>query len=404
MYSKCRDFTQAVLVFKRMLVRDVVSWTSVIATYAQMGREIEAIRSFIAMQSDGVRPNEHTYAEVISVIGDVALGEQIHVHVIHIGFISTRTVTNTLVTFYSRASRLSSADAVFREIRSKDIVSWSSIISAYAQEGYTEESFSLFAQMRDAGILPTEYQISSLFSTCASSAMLDAGRQLHALMIPTGVESDSKINSSLINMYSKCGMIDEAHRVFKDTGAENVVSWTAMINGYAEHGLSNEAISMFDSMTNTGLVPDQVAYIGVLTACSHAGLVDLGLRYFENMKHNCKIEPWKEHYGCIVDMLGRAGRLKEAENVIDSMPWRADEVVWTTMLRACAVHGDSELGQRAAERVLELEPECAGAHIALSNIYAAKGRWGEAAVMRRAMRGKGVRKEAGWSWIGIGDG
>lgn len=407
MYSKCGDPAQALLVFERMHIRDVVSWTSAISTYAQMGRQIDAVRAFITMQGDGVWPNEHTYVEVVAACSGFncfALGEQLHARVTRLGFVAARAVANALVTFYSRTGRLNSADMMFEEISSKDIVSWSSIISAYAQEGHAEESFLLFSQMRRAGIFATEFQLASLLSSCAAMAVLDAGRQVHALMIASGVESDPKISSALINMYSKCGMISEAHRVFDDLRPENVVSWTAMINGYAEHGHCDEAIRLFNSMMDAGLEPDRVAYIGVLTACSHAGLVDLGLEYFETMKEKHKMEPWKEHYGCIVDMFARAGRLREAEEVIEAMQEKADEVVWTAVLRACAVHGDTELGQRAAQRVLELDPECAGVHISLSNMYAAKGRWGDAALMRRALRAKGVRKEAGWSWIGVGDG
>ncbi|KAJ0985895.1 hypothetical protein J5N97_004251 [Dioscorea zingiberensis] len=406
MYSKCGDMHSALVLFHRIRSRDVVSWTNVIAAYAQTGQNVDAVRAFVSMRDSGVSPNEYTYAAVVSActaLTRVDWGEQLHAHVFNRGFASAMSVANSLVTMYSRAGRLHFADVLFREMLVKDLVSWSAIISAYAQEGHVEESFGIFEQMQDSATAPNEFPLASLLSACAGAAVLEPGRQVHALALRAGLGREAMLSSALINMYSKCGSIGEAHKVFDELDHDDVVSWTAMINGYAEHGLSLLAIDMFDKMPAVGLAPDYVTFVGVLSACSHAGLVDLGLKYFKTMKEKYGIEPGREHYGCMVDLLGRAGRLRDAEKVIDEMPQTPDDVVWSALLRASRVHGDVECGRRAAERILEEQPGCAGTHITMSNIYAAKGMWGNAAAMRRAMRSKGVRKEAGWSWIELGD-
>ncbi|KAH7651121.1 TPR-like protein [Dioscorea alata] len=406
MYTKCGDTNSAFILFHRIRSPDVVSWTNIIAAHAQTGHNTDAVRAFLSMRDSGVIPNAYTYAAVLSACTALARaewGEQLHAHVFIRGFARAISVANSLVTLYSRVGHLHSADILFREMPVKDLISWSAIVSAYAQEGHVEESFKLFNQMRDSGPAPNEFTLASLLSACASAAVLEPGRQVHARAQRSGLAKEAAVASALINMYSKCGCIGEASNVFDELDHDDVVSWTAMINGYAEHGLSLVAIKMFDEMPAAGLVPDHVTFVGVLNACSHAGLVDLGLKYFERMKEEYGIEPGKEHYGCMVDVLGRAGRLRDAEKVIDEMPEKGDDVVWSALLRASRVHGDVECGKRAAEKILEEVPECAGTHITMANVYAEKGMWREVATMRRAMRAKGVKKEVGWSWIEVGD-
>ncbi|CAA0839264.1 Putative pentatricopeptide repeat-containing protein [Striga hermonthica] len=269
--------------------------------------------------------------------------------------------------------------------------------------GHAEEAFKLFSRMRKEGPRPTEFALSSVLSVCGSMAILDQGKQLHAYVLCVGLDQTAMILSSLINMYSKCGCILEAAKVFSLTLNDDIVSWTAMINGYAEHGLSREAIELFERIPDAGLRPDSVTFIGVLSACSHAGLLGLGSRYFDSMTEKYRIYPSKEHYGCMIDLLCRAGRLEEAERMMRDMPFEKDVVVWSSMLRASRECGDVERGRVAAEEVIRLDPECGGAHITLANMYAAGGRWREAAGVRRLMRSRGVVKEPGWSWLKVKD-
>jgi pentatricopeptide repeat protein len=358
--------------------------------------------------SNAASPNEYTFAAIIAACADIScvhLGEQLHAQAAQRGFGTARSVANSLVTLYARAaSRLSAAAAVFRESAAKDVVSWSAIISGYAQEGLAEEAFALFTEMRRHHCpRPNEFTLASLLSVCATAATLDAGRQLHALAVAAGLEHHAMIRSALVDMYGKSGSMSDADVVFSNRRKDDVVTWTAMIVGHAEHGQSKRALELFEEMCRAGLKPDHVAFIGVLSACCHAGEVDLGLKHLNAMSKSYGLEPVKEHYGCVVDLLGRAGRINEAEEMIGRMaPDERDGVVWTSLLRACAARGEEETGKKAAEMAMEAEPWGAGAHVAMANIYASKGQWREAAQERHTMKQKGVVKGVGWSSITVG--
>ncbi|KAF2302327.1 hypothetical protein GH714_034114 [Hevea brasiliensis] len=405
-YNKCGKLDYGSHLFEKMTIRNVVSWTMIITTYTQIGQEENALRAFIRMQEIGVRPNEYTFAAVISGcanLGRIEWGEQLHARMLSQGLMSSSSVANSIMTMYSKCGQLISAAMVFQELTRRDTVSWSTIIAGYSQEGYAEEAFEYLSWMRREGPKPNEFTLASVLSVCGNMAILEQGKQLHAHVLHVGLEETAMVRSSLINMYSKCGSLKEASKIFDEAENDDIVSWTAMINGYAEHGCSQEAIDLFEKIPQIGLRPDPVTFIGVLTACSHAGLVDLGFHYFNSMSNEYQICPSKEHYGCMIDLLCRAGRLSEAESMIKSMPFKKDDVVWSTLLRACRVHGDVDCGRRTAEKILELDPNCAATHITLANMYAAKGRWDEAANARKLMKVKGIIKEPGWSWIKVKD-
>ncbi|KAL0448310.1 UNVERIFIED_CONTAM: putative pentatricopeptide repeat-containing protein [Sesamum latifolium] len=406
MYNKCGKLEYGLRLFGNMSKPDVVSWTSIITTYVQTGQEQQGINSFLRMRECDVCPNEYTYAAVISGIANIARfdwGQQLHAHVLQIGLAGSLSVANSLMTMYSKCGNSNSASIIFHEMTVRDVISWSTIIAGYAQGGCGEEAFELLSWMRREGPKPTEFALSSVLSVCGSMAILDQGRQIHAYALTVGLDQTAMIRSALINMYSKCGSIAEAEKSFSMSENVDIVSWTAMINGYAEHGYSQEAIGLFEKICRVGLRPDSVTFIGVLSACSHVGLLDLGFHYFDSMTKEYRINPSKEHYGCMIDLLCRAGRLREAENMIRSMPFDRDDVVWSSLLRASREHGDVECGRIAAEQLLQLDPDCAGTHITLANIYASTGKWREAADVRKLMKSKGVIKEPGWSWIKVKD-
>lgn len=404
MYNKCGKLVYGMRLFEKMRTQDVVSWTTIITTLVQMGQEEHAIEAFMKMKGSDVSPNEYTFAAIISGVANLAItecGEQLHAHVLCIGLVDSLSVANSIITMYSKCGQLTSASMVFHGMTRRDIVSWSTIIAAYSQGGYGEEAFEYLSWMRREGPKPNEFAFASVLSVCGSLAILEQGKQLHAHVLSVGLEHTAMIQSALINLYSKCGSIKDASKIFDVAENEDIVSWTAMINGYAEHGCSQKAIDLFVKIHTCGLKPDSVTFIGVLTACSHAGLVDLGFHYFNLMINEYRINPSKEHYGCMIDLLCRAGRLNDAECMIKSMPFQRDDVVWSTLLRACRVHGDVDRGIRAAEEILKLDPNCAGTHITLANIYASKGRLSESANVRKIMKSKGVIKEPGWSWIKV---
>ena len=404
MYNKCGKLVYGMRLFEKMRTQDVVSWTTIITTLVQMGQEEHAIEAFIKMKESDVSPNEYTFAAIISGVANLAItecGEQLHAHVLRIGLVDSLSVANSIITMYSKCGQLTSASMVFHGMTRRDIVSWSTIIAAYSQGGYGEEAFEYLSWMRREGPKPNEFAFASVLSVCGSLAILEQGKQLHAHVLSIGLEHTAMIQSALINLYSKCGSIKDASKIFNVAENEDIVSWTAMINGYAEHGCSQKAIDLFVKIHTGGLKPDSVTFIGVLTACSHAGLVDLGFHYFNLMINEYRINPSKEHYGCMIDILCRAGRLNDAERMIKSMPFQRDDVVWSTLLRACRLNGDVDRGIRAAEEILKLDPNCAGTHITLANIYASKGRLSESANVRKIMKSKGVIKEPGWSWIKV---
>ncbi|KAF7825660.1 putative pentatricopeptide repeat-containing protein [Senna tora] len=406
MYNKCVKPDYGFRLFERMRMLDVVSWTTIITTYVQMGQEKHAVEAFKKMRKLDVSPNEYTLSAVISACANHAViewGEQLHAYVLCLGLVDALSVANSIMTMYSICGHLTSASVIFHGMPIKDVVSWSTIIAVYSQGGYGKEAFEYLSWMRREGPKPNEFALASVLSVCGSMALLEQGRQVHALALCIGIDHEVMILSALINMYSKCGSLQEASKIFDWVKTNDIISWTAMINGYAEHGYSQEAINLFEKMSVNGLKPDSVTFIGVLTACSHAGLVDLGFYYFNLMNTKYLISPSKEHYGCMIDLLCRAGRLSEAEHMIRSMPFQSDDVVWSTLLRACRIHGDVDCGRRTAEEILHLDPNSAGAHITLANIYAAEGKWKEVAHIRKLMKSKGVIKEPGWSWIEVND-
>ncbi|XP_050383089.1 putative pentatricopeptide repeat-containing protein At3g47840 [Argentina anserina] len=403
MYNKCGKLDYGGQLFANMRMQDVISWTSIITSYFWTGQEDRAMKAFMQMQESGVRPNEYTFAAVISGCASLARvewGELLHGNVLRLGLADYLSVGNSIITMYAKCGCLTSASAVFREMGSKDIVSWTTVIAGYSQAGYGEEAFKYLMWMRQEGPEPNEYAFASLLSVCGSMAMLEQGKQLHTHVLTVGLDSEAMVQSALINLYSKCGSIQEAAKNFDMTKDDDVISWTSMINGYAQHGYYQEAIDLFEKIHTVGLKPDSVTFVGVLAACSHAGLVDLGFHYFNSMSNDFKISPLKEHYGCMIDLLCRAGRLSDAKRMIKSMPVK-DDVAWSTLLTASRLHGDVECGRHAAEEILKLNPNCAVTHITLASIYAAKGMWRKAAEIRRMMRWKGVIKEPGWSGIEV---
>ncbi|KAG2724937.1 hypothetical protein I3760_01G042100 [Carya illinoinensis] len=381
MYYKSGKLDYGMCLFEKMRTQDVVSWTTIITTYVQMGQAEHAIEAFMKMKELDVSPNEYSFAAIICSVGNLARiewGEQLHAHVLCVGFVDLLSVANSVMTMYSKCGQLTSASLVFHGMTRKD-VSWSTIIAAYSQGGYGEEAFEYLSWMRKEGPKPNEFAFSNVLSVCGSMAILEQGKQLHAYVLFVGLERIALIQSALINMYSKCGSIKEASKIFDVMENDDIVSWTAMIVGYAEHGHSQEAIDVFEKIPKVGLGPDAVSFIGVLTACSHAGLVDLGFHYFNLINNKYWINPSKEHYGCMIDLLCRAGRL------------------------TCRVQGDVDCGICSVEEILKLDPSIAGAHITLANIYATRGRWREATNLRKMMKAKGVVKELGWSWIKVND-
>eukprot|EP01018_Ginkgo_biloba_P038447 Gb_32439 [translate_table: standard] len=404
MYAKCENIDDARQLFDRMPERDEVSWNAMIAAYARHERGEEALKLFLQMQHAGTKPNQFTFSNVLSICaGFPALewSKQLHGYIVRTGFESNVFVGNALVDMYAKCGSIEDAYQVFNNMPEQDVVSWNAMIGAYAQNGDGVEALKLFCEVEWTDVKPDKFMFASVLSACASLAALEHGKHIHGSIIRTGFGLDAFVSSTLVDMYAKCGSVEDARQVFDNMPEQDLVSWTAMIGGYAQNGCGKQALELYEMMLGKIMKPNYVTFVGVLSACSHAGLVDEGRHYFNSMSRDHCITPRAEHYGCMIDLLGRAGCLDEAEDLINNMPFKPNAIVWGALLGACRIHGKSELGKLAAECLFELEPNNASTYVLLSNMYAAAGRWDDVAKVRKMMTSRGIKKKPGRSWIEV---
>eukprot|EP01018_Ginkgo_biloba_P026598 Gb_12372 [translate_table: standard] len=404
MYAKCGSIAVARDLFDKMYKRDVVSWNAMIAGYAQNGDANEAFTLFNQMQLSDTKPSSVTMVSMLSACTPLGVLQQagcIHDYIIKSGFESDVSVGNSLVAMYARYGSISFARQLFDKMSERDVVSWNAMITGYVQNGHAQEALILFHQMQLADVKPNAVTIVSVLPACAHIAALQQGKWIHDYIVRSGFELDASVGTALVDMYAKCGNIEIARQLFNKISKRDVVSWNAMIAGYGMHGHGEEALELFNEMQQTGLRPNHITFVCLLSACSHAGLVDDGWKYFNCMRQDYCITPRVKHYACMVDLLGRAGHLDEAQDLIEKMPLQPDAGVWGALLSACRIHCNIELGERVAGRLFDLEPENDGYYVLLSNIYAAAGRWNDVVKVRTMMKEKGLKKTPGCSLIEI---
>eukprot|EP01018_Ginkgo_biloba_P030437 Gb_10713 [translate_table: standard] len=439
MYSKCGSIETARIVFDKMSRKNVVSWTAIIAGYAQSGHSVEALEYFDEMQVAGIKPNiitwnamiagyaqngratdakklfrqmqfagvkasSNTIASILPTCAPLEAlqhGREIHNYIVRNGFEYDVFVGSALIDMYSKFKDIQVARQLFDKLPGKNVVSWNAIIAGYAQNKHSNEALKLLCKMPLSKLKPNTVTVASVLPACGSLAALQQGKEIHGYIIRSGFESVVFVANAVIDMYAKCGSIEFAHHVFDKMSRRDVVSWNSMIMGCGMHGHGEEALRVFHQMQQTGMEPDHITFIAVLSACSHAGLVDEGWRYFNGMIENSYMTPRLEHYACMVDLLGRAGCLDEAKEFINKMPLEPDVVVWGALLGACRIHCNIELGESVAERLFELEPNNAGNYVLLSSIYAEAGRWDDAANVRTMMKDRRLERGEGRSWIAV---
>jgi pentatricopeptide repeat protein len=403
-YVNCGEMENALKLFDKMPERDMVSWTAMIARCAQNGQSQEALTIFREMQQAGVKPNQFTFASVLNACSSIEAleqGNQVHTYMIKFGWELDVFAGSALVDMYAKCGIIDAARNVFENLQDRNEVSWNTMIVGYVQLGYGEAALKLFCQMLQARMKPNQITLTSVLRAYASLAALEQGKHFHAYISRTLFQSDVCVGNALVDMYAKCGCIKDAHKAFDQMPKQDEVSWNTMIVGYAHHGHGKDAIQLFEKMQHEGVKPNNITFVGVLSACSRVGLVDEGCRYFDSMIRDYGIIPRMEHYSCMVNLLGRSGRLGEAEDFVKRMPVEPGPVVWRSLLGACRIHGNIELGEYAAKRALELEPQNDATHVLLSNLYAAAGRWNDVAEVRKLMDDKGLKKEPGLSWIEV---
>ncbi|CAK9203539.1 unnamed protein product, partial [Sphagnum troendelagicum] len=426
-------------VFDGMQKRDVVSWNAMIAGYSRQNLHEDAFSLFDEMQTAGIVPTKFTMTSILGACCSPAAleqGKQIHACCSKAGFESDIRVGTALVSMYAKCGSVVDAKKVFDKMPTRNtfswtamirayaregmyakcgsmedahrifdsmpqrnVVSWTAMISGYAQQNHSKAAIEVFSQMQREGVKPDRVTFISILDACANLAALQKGKSIHAQILKAGLDSDNGVEIALVNMYAKCGSLVHADQVFDKMLQRDVVVWTVMIVGYAQHGRGKEAIQLFEWMKQEGVKPDSLTFTGLLTACSHVGLVEEGRCYFRSITQDYGITPAMQHYGSMVDLLGRAGRLDEAADFIEKMPFEADASVWGALLGACKIHCNVELAECAAKRLLVLDPDNGSWYVLLSNIYAAAGMSDKAQYMRKSMKKRGSMKDPGPSWV-----
>ncbi|TVU30275.1 hypothetical protein EJB05_21885, partial [Eragrostis curvula] len=404
MYSKCGLLGEACRVFDQMPHKDAVAWTAMIDGYAKNGSLEASVLAFRDMRREGlVGADQHVFCSALSASGglkDGLLGRSIHCSVMKAGFELDTIVRNALSDMYAKSGDVENASRVVKiDPGGWNVVSGTSLIDSYIENDRVEEALGVYTELRRQGIEPNEFTFSSMIKGCAMQALLEQGVQLHAQVIKTNLIGDSFVGSTLVHMYGKCGLISLSLQLFSEIECHTEIAWNAIINVYALHGHGREAIKAFDRMVSSSIRPNSITFVSLLTACSHAGLVDEGLKYFYSMKDAHDIQPKEEHYSCIIDMYSRAGRLDEAEKFISEMPMKPNAYGWCSLLRACRMRGNKELGEIAAQNLLKLEPGNTGIHVSLSGMYASLGQWDDVKAVRKLMKDSSIKKLPGFSWV-----
>ncbi|KAJ7559475.1 hypothetical protein O6H91_04G086500 [Diphasiastrum complanatum] len=406
MYAKCGRIDDALEVFNEMPVHNVVSWSAMISGCVKCGQAEKALGLYKQMRQEDVEPDNVTFMAVVNACASLeALEEGRHLHseIILYSYDSDFFLASSLVDMYCKCGSIEDASRIFNKLPAHDVVSWSAMVAGYVKCEESEKALQLFQQMQKERIAPNSVTFLGALNACSSLPSLKEGRRIHACVIQSHLEVDTFVGNGLVDMYAKCGSIEDACRVFNHMSTRTLISWNAMILGYGLHGLGYEAVKLLEQMCEEVGEMNDSTFVGLLSACSHAGLIDHGHYYFESMAPVYDVLPTVRHYTCLTDLLGRFGLLDEAEELLNGMCCEPDVWVWTALLGACRVHGDLERGERAAKQVLLLDPDCSSGYVLLSNIYADAGKSNTSAYLQQLRKSRGVHKQPGCTWIEMND-
>ncbi|KAJ4841680.1 putative pentatricopeptide repeat-containing protein, mitochondrial [Turnera subulata] len=407
-------------------------WNSLISGYVISNDAMAAFALFKEMQQRGIRTDFSTVATILigcDNVGNDQPCKQIHAYACKLGLGDDTVVAsalidayskcrnpddacklfdqidaydtillNSMIIVYSNCGRIDDAKEIFKRISQKSLISWNSMIVGLSQNARPVEALDLFRDMNTLGLTTDRFSLASVISACASISSRELGEQAFARATIIGLVSDQVVSTSLVDFYCKCGFVENARKLFDSMIKSDEISWNSMIMGYATNGCGHEALVVFDEMRHAGVNPTNITFTGVLSACDHCGLLKEGWKWFEAMKYHYHIIPGIEHFSCMVDLLARAGCLVEAMNLIEHMPFQADASMWSSVLRGCVAYGDKNLGEKVAQKIIELDPENASAYVQLHNIFATSGNWGNSALVRAIMQKKQVIKCPGYSW------
>ncbi|XP_008775328.2 pentatricopeptide repeat-containing protein At1g03540 [Phoenix dactylifera] len=403
MYGKNFGLEDAWRVFGETIEPDAICWTSIISACTRNDRFEEAVGLFHSMMRRklGLFPDEFTFGTIMTALGNLGRarqGREAHAKFITSGLGGNVVVESSTVDMYAKCGLMEESRKVFDRMPTKNAVSWCALLGGYCQSGDYE---TVLAQFREMDTEENHYSFGTILRACAGLSAVRQGKQVHCRFLRTGGWTDVVVESALVDLYAKSGLIDYAYRVFTKISVRNLITWNAMICGFAQNGQGREAIRLFNEMVREWTRPDYISFVGVLFACSHTGLVEEGRSYFKSMGEDYGIAAGIEHYSCMVDLLSRVGLLEEAEDLINMAVYRDDSSLWAALLGACATHSNPDVAERVAKRMMELEPGYHLSYVLLANVYKTVGRWDNALKIRRLMRKRGVRKEPGKSWIEV---
>ncbi|XP_030551120.1 pentatricopeptide repeat-containing protein At5g04780, mitochondrial [Rhodamnia argentea] len=405
-YSKCGVTSLARKMFEEMPHRNLVSWNTMISSHSRDGEEQEALVLFMWMQREGTQFGEFTVSSVLCACAAtcaVLECKQLHAFAMKSATDSNVFVATALLDVYAKCGLIGDASLVFEFMQERSDVTWSSMMAGFVQNDMNEEALSLFHRAQAVGLKYDHFIVSSAISACAGLVALIQGKQFHAIICKSGFGSNIFVCTSLIDMYAKCGTIREAYLVFSGVEEKSVALMNAMISGFAKHARSLEAMILYEKMRQMGIYPNEATYVSMLSACSHVGLVENGRKYFDLMTRDRNVFPNVLHYSCMVDILGRAGLVDEAYDLIIGMPFDATPSIWGSLLASCRISGNLGIAEVAAKKLFELEPHNAGNHILLSNTYAVNKMWDGVSTARKLLKDSEVKKEKGKSWIELKD-
>ncbi|XP_016457143.1 pentatricopeptide repeat-containing protein At5g56310 [Nicotiana tabacum] len=400
--SESGNLSYALKLFDSINEPNSFMWNTLIRAQAGSSTPQQALLRYVKMRRLCVSPGKHTFPFVLKACSNlmcISVSKQVHCHVIKFGLDLDLHVVNGLTRVYSVCRVLKDARRVFDEITERNLSIWTTMICGFAQNDRYSDAIQLFERMLADGIEPNGATLASVLSACAQSDSLQLGEQIHVYMEEKGIELGVILGTALVNMYAKNGAIVEAKKCFSAMRERNIATWNAMICGLAAHGHAKEAINFFKKLEQEKVKPNDITLVGVLSACCHAGLFDYGEGIFHSMKELYGIEPKIEHYGCVVDILGRNGKLLEAELLIRGMVLKADVVIWGSLLHACQSHGNIDIAERVVKEILLLNPNSHGVYVVLSNMYAEAGRWEDVVKLRKQMKEGSLKKTPGWSLV-----
>ncbi|CAI0624335.1 unnamed protein product [Linum tenue] len=412
--------------------QSTVVWNSLISGYVANGVDNEAVKCFNQMRTREIRLDSSTIASILSscsTVGNYNLGTQIHAYASKAGLMAEvvaasalvdaysksgnaykacklftelkvfdTVLLNSMITIYSNCGRIEDAKHIFKTMPFKSLISWNSMIVALSKNGCPMEALNIFLEMNKLGLRMDEFSLASVVIACADVSSIELGEQVFARATSSGLDSNPAVSTSLVDFYCKCGFVESGRKIFDATLKLDSVCWNSMLMGYATNGQGTEVLSLFNAMRDNCVAPSGITFTAILSACDHCGLVEEGWKWFHEMRHRYNIDPGIEHYSCMIDLLARVGRIEEAMKLIDHMPFKADACMWSSVLRGCVAHGDNDLGEKVAERIIELDPGNASAYTQLSGIFATSGDWASSAVIRDMMKENQIRKLPGYSW------